>query len=61
MALTKEQTKEFEVLVRPIMQFLGKLHPHVKIIIESNRAELVEGITGFTTHQLPHSDQTVAP
>jgi len=34
--MKKKQIKEFEV------------HPHVKIIIENDHAEIVEGITGFT-------------
>jgi len=47
--MKKKQIKEFEELVRPVIQFLDKnFHPHVKIIIENDHAEIVEGITGFT-------------
>lgn len=47
MILTDEQRKEFEKVVKPVMEYLSNpkvFHPHVKIIIDSGRAELVEGI-----------------
>jgi ABC-type phosphate/phosphonate transport system substrate-binding protein len=42
--LTKEQIKELEESAKPLMKFLAEnFHPHVKIIVESNSAEFVEG------------------
>lgn len=40
-----EQFAEFEAIVKPVMKYLAENHhPHMKIIIESNRAEMVEGV-----------------
>ena len=53
MILTKELLKEFEQVVRPVMVFLSSkpqiFHPHIKIIIENGRAEILEGRTSFVT------------
>lgn len=44
--------KEFEDLVRPLMDYLGKNHhPHTKIILDSMSAELVEGVIGLQTDE----------
>jgi len=42
---TQEQRRqEFIELVTPVMKWMAEeLHPHTKIIIEANSAELVEG------------------
>ena len=43
--LKKEQFKEFEKVVKPVMKWLSEnCHPHVEITIDSTRAELKEGI-----------------
>ena len=43
--MTKEQVKEFEELVRPIIKYLCENHhPHVTVIITPTNAELLEGI-----------------
>ena len=48
MILTEEQRKEFEEKVKPLMEFLCKeFHPHIKIIIEPTRAEILEESLGF--------------
>ena len=45
MILRKEQRKEFEELVRPLIEFLNcNCHPHVSVTITTNRVELSEGI-----------------
>jgi len=50
MILSKNQEKEFENLARPIIEWLNlNCHPHITVIICSTRAELSEGIMGFTT------------
>ncbi len=53
MILTKEQIKEFEQVVRPVMAFLSTkpqtFHPHIKIIITYDRAEILEGSCSFVT------------
>ncbi len=49
MILSKNQEKEFENLTRPLIEWLSNFHPHVSIIVCATRAELSEGIVGFTT------------
>jgi len=50
MILSKDQEKEFENLTRPVIEWLNKnYHPHVSVTICSTRAELSEGVIGFTT------------
>lgn len=50
MVLTEEQRKEFEEAARVIMQFLGKnFHPHVTVIIDNSRAEILEGSASVVT------------
>lgn len=43
-----EESSEFEEIARVMMKHLGTrtdiYHPHMKVIIESDRAELVEGV-----------------
>lgn len=49
--VSKERT-EFEVLIRPVMKFLADhYHPHVKVIVSSTYAEMVEGIRGIQTFE----------
>ncbi len=49
MIISKNQEKEFENLTRPVIEWLNNFHPHVSIIVCATRAELSEGIAGFTT------------
>jgi len=43
MVLTKEQIEELEIVSKPLMKFLSdNFHPHVKVIVESNSAEILE-------------------
>jgi hypothetical protein len=49
------EISEFEDLVRPVMKWLAdNKNPHCKIIIESDRAELVSGDIGFVTQDYIH-------
>jgi protein involved in ribonucleotide reduction len=43
MILTKEQIKEFETVTDAVIKFLNNFHPHCKVIIDSGRAEFLEG------------------
>jgi hypothetical protein len=44
MGLTTEQTDEFKALAKPLMDWLERnCHPHTTVILDSHRAELVEG------------------
>lgn len=43
-AFSNDRTAEFEALVRPLMNWLGKSHPHMTAIITYDCAELVEGV-----------------
>lgn len=48
--LTKEQQAEFQTLAKPLMKWLNdNLHPHVSVIIDPTRAEVLEGLCAFTT------------
>jgi len=50
--MTKEQAVEFEKLVRPLMKYLAENHhPHTKIIVESNVAEVVESLRAVVTDE----------
>jgi len=43
MILTKEQIELLNEASKPLMKFLSEnFHPHVKVIIESDRAEILE-------------------
>ena len=43
---------DFENVVKPVMKYLAENHhPHVKILIDSNVAELVEGIKTVVTDE----------
>lgn len=45
MIMTKEQTAQFEEAAKPLMKFLAEnFNPHVKAIVESDSAEMVEGV-----------------
>jgi len=46
MKLTKEQIAAFEEACKPLVKWLNEnCHPHVQVIVENDRAELVEGLT----------------
>ena len=50
MILTKDQQKEFEDVTRPIIEWLNNnCHSHVSVVVCATRAELSEGVAGFTT------------
>lgn len=50
--MSEEQQKQFEEVVRPVMKWLAEnKHPHTKIIIEANCAEIVEGIGVISTDE----------
>lgn len=51
MTLTEQERREFEALTRPVIEWLNKTcHPHVSIVIEPTRAELLEGMCAFSTN-----------
>ena len=50
MILTPQQRKEFELTVEPLMEWLAQnCHPHTAAIVDSGRAELVEGVVAHVT------------
>lgn len=50
MILTKEQLQDMQKVVEPVMEWLSKnCHPHVKIVIGSGSAEVVEGVATYKT------------
>jgi len=51
--MSDEKQKEFEAVVRPVMKWLAENHhPHMKIVIESNCAEMVEGVMVIENYKL---------
>ena len=45
MTLSDKQVEEFRNAAIPLMRWLKKnCHPHVKVIVDSERAELLEGL-----------------
>lgn len=52
MRTQEEREAEFNELVRPLMKWMAEnLHPHTKIIVEANNAELVEGCMAVSTDE----------
>jgi hypothetical protein len=52
MKTQEQKAEEFNELVKPVMKWMAEnLHPHTKIIIESNNAELVEGCMNVNTNE----------
>lgn len=50
--MTEQKRKEFEEIVKPVIKWIAEnSHPHTKIIIDSNSAEIMEGIAAFTTNE----------
>jgi len=54
MILTKEQIAKMKEASKPLMKFLANpeiFHPHVKVIVESDRIELLEGVATERTDE----------
>ena len=50
MILTKKQREDFEKAARPLMEYLGtNHHPHVFIIVDYGRAEILESSASIVT------------
>lgn len=50
--LSDVKPNDFESACRPLMKYLAKNHhPHVKVIVEGNCAELLEGEKCFNTDE----------
>ena len=50
MKLTDEQIEEFSKLAKPMMEFLVKnCHPHTSVSIDSDKAELKEGVAAVVS------------
>lgn len=50
MILNDKQRAEFEVVTRPVIKWLNEnCHPHVSVVIEPARAELLEGVCAYPT------------
>ena len=48
--LNSQQRKEFEESARPLMRWLSKnCHPHMRVIVDSAQAEMLEGYVNFIT------------
>lgn len=50
MTLTEEQHAQLLEAAKPLMKFLNEnAHPHTKVIVEVDSAELVEGVSFVST------------
>jgi len=50
MVLTKKQREDFEKAARVMMKYLGENHhPHVTVIIDNGRAEILESSAAVVT------------
>lgn len=50
--LSEDQRKEFQALADPLIKYLNdNHHPHMKIIIDPSRAELLEGVCSHATDE----------
>ena len=46
--MNEAQRKEFRKLADQLIKFLNNNgHPHMKVIIDTNHAEIVEGVTAY--------------
>jgi len=43
--------KEFEEKVKPLIKYLNEFHPHIKLIITNNNAEILEGVISTKTDE----------
>lgn len=52
MILAEDQKEEFEKVIEPAIKWLNdNCHPHVKIIVTTTDAEIVEGVSMHITHE----------
>lgn len=51
MILTKEQIKRFHEAAKPLIKWLNEenFHPHIKVIVEQDSAEFLEGSASIKT------------
>lgn len=51
MILNEQERREFEAVTRPVIEWLNKnCHPHVSVVIEPTRAELLESVASYPTN-----------
>lgn len=49
--MTDDKRSTFEAAARPLIEWLAKnVHPHTSVIVDSNSAELVEGLHSLKTN-----------
>ena len=54
MKLTEEQRESLELAAEPLMDWLlANCHPHTLVIVENDRAELLEGLAMVRSDSLP--------
>ncbi|AXG70461.1 hypothetical protein KORDIASMS9_02701 [Kordia sp. SMS9] len=50
MKLNQKQLEEFKKAAEPLMEFINNnCHPHVTVIVGTDKAELLEGVTVHNT------------
>jgi hypothetical protein len=52
MILNKEQIDSFEEAAKPLIKWLNEnCHPHMTVVVETNGAELLEGVCNVQVHE----------
>jgi len=52
MKITESKKEEFEALVKPLIKFMAQeMHPHHLLVIDSTKAELLEGSISIVTKE----------
>jgi len=59
MILNDAEVAAFNAAAQPLMLFLRTLHPHTKVIVDSEGAELVEGLA-TSRNEVPFPGKTTS-
>lgn len=51
MALTQEQMEQIKELSKHLVKFLNNYHPHVAVVVEPSRIEILEGAGKSTVYE----------
>jgi hypothetical protein len=55
MILSRQEVNELQEASNSLMLFLRRYHPHITVLVTSERAELVEGVAAVINKE-PHHD-----
>lgn len=55
--MNDKEREEFINVVTPVIKYLKCKHPHMSILIDSDKAEMKEGIAVITNDELKRRDE----